>query len=127
MPSLRCRCLFPVVGRQRHSPNVLRLIKFDPAVQRVLRIDINYPSPGSLVRQVDVYRDSHSRSQPDFRSDQCSMDVDDDSLCLAGPAQIIILKRDHNLQRDTSTASVFPKRRLRQSGKDTHGGHYMNT
>ena len=113
MSTLRCRCLFPVVGRQRHSPNVLRLNKFDPAVQRILRIDINYPSPGSLVRQVDVYRDSHSRSQPDFRSDQCSMDVDDDSLSVAGPTPRNILKRDHNLQRDTSAAPRFPKRHLR--------------
>ena len=116
MSTLRCRCLFPVVGRQRHSPNVSRLIKFDPAVQRVLRIDINYPGPGSLVRQVDVHRDSHPRPQPDCRSDQCSMDVDDDSLSVAGPTPRIILKRDNHLQRDTSTASGIPKCRLRGHG-----------
>ena len=52
MPSLRVCC--PVIGRQRHSPNVSWLIKFDPAVPRILGIDIHNLSRGTLIRQVDV-------------------------------------------------------------------------
>ena len=54
MPGLQGRRLFPVFGRQRHSPNVSRLIKFDPTVQRVLWIDVDNASLSTLVRQVDV-------------------------------------------------------------------------
>jgi hypothetical protein len=60
MLSLQDRGLVPVVRRQGHSPNVSRLIECDPAVQRVLGIDIDNPSPGTLIRQVGVNPDSHS-------------------------------------------------------------------
>ncbi len=116
MSSLRCRALFPVIGRQGYSPNILRLIKLDPAVQRILRIDINYPSPGSLVSQVDIDRNSHPRSQSECRRDQCSVDVDDNSLSVASPTSRIILKRNNHLQRDTSAASGIAKCRLRRHG-----------
>ena len=61
VPGLQRRRLFPVLGRQIHSPNVLRLSKLDPATQRVLGIDKNDPGRSTLIRQVDVNRDSHSR------------------------------------------------------------------
>ena len=85
MPDPQGRCLFPIIRRQRHSPNVSWLIKFDPAVQRVLRIDIDNLSRSARIRQVDVNRDSHSATQPDCGCDQCSMEVDDDGLALARP------------------------------------------
>ena len=44
----RTMSLFPVVGRQRHSPNVVWLNKFDPAVQRIPRIDIDYRAAARL-------------------------------------------------------------------------------
>ena len=60
MPDLQGPCPFPVVGRQRHSPNVSRLVKFDPAAQLVSRINVNNASRSTLIRQLDVNRDSHS-------------------------------------------------------------------
>ena len=83
MPGLQGRYLFPVVERHGHAPDVSWLIKFDPAVQRVLRIDIDNPSRSTLIRQVDVNRDSHSTTQPNCGCDQCSVKVDDDSLAFA--------------------------------------------
>src|ERR1700722_4255760 len=59
---LQCRRLFPVLGRQAHSPNVLGLRKFDAAMQRVLGIDISNPGRCTLIRQIDVNRDSHSNT-----------------------------------------------------------------
>jgi len=82
---LEGRCLFPVVGGQRYSPNVSRLSEFDPAVQRVLWIDINHPSRGSFIRQVDANRDSHPTTQPNRGCDQRSVKVDHDGLALACP------------------------------------------
>jgi hypothetical protein len=61
MPSLRVCC--PVIGRQRHSPNVSWLIKFNPAVPRVLGIDIDNPSRSTLIRQVDV---NHGHTPPRY-------------------------------------------------------------
>src|ERR1019366_6094779 len=58
-------------------------IQFDPAVQRVLRIDVDNPSRSTLIRQVDVNRDSHPTTQPNCGRDQCSVKVDDDSLAFA--------------------------------------------
>ena len=63
MPGLQGCRLVPVIGWQRHSPNVSRLVEFNPAVQRVLRIDIDNPSRSALIRHVNVYRDSCSRAQ----------------------------------------------------------------
>jgi hypothetical protein len=60
-------------------------------MQPILRIDINYLTLGSHVRQIDVDRDCHPRSQAGCRGDQYSTDVDGDNLSLAGPAQIMIL------------------------------------
>ena len=45
MLGLQDRGLVPVVRRQGHSPNVPWLIECDPAVQRVLRTDIDNPEP----------------------------------------------------------------------------------
>jgi hypothetical protein len=45
MPGLQAPCFIPVIGRQRHSPNVSWLIKFDPAMKRVSRIDVRQPEP----------------------------------------------------------------------------------
>src|SRR5215470_10419978 len=50
MPDLQGRCLFPVIGRQGNSPNFPWLSKFDPAVQRVLRIGIDHAGFCTLVR-----------------------------------------------------------------------------
>src|ERR1035437_7316655 len=95
---LQGRCLGPVVREQRDSPNVSWLIKFDPALQRVLRIDIDTPSRSTLVRQVDVNRDSHSTTQPNCGCDQCSVKVDDDGLALASPTLSATLNnRDNHL------------------------------
>ncbi len=97
-PSLQVRCLFPVVRRHAHAPDVSWLIQFDPAVQRVLRIDIDNPSRSMLIRQVDVNRDSHSTTQPNCGCDQCSMKADDDGLALARPAPSASLNnRDNHL------------------------------
>ena len=52
--------LVPVVGWEGHSPDVARLVQFDAAVLRLRWIDIDDPSLGSLIRQIDVDRDSHS-------------------------------------------------------------------
>jgi len=121
MSTLRCR-LFPVVGRQRHSPNVSWLIKFDPAVQRVLRIDIDNPSRSTLIRQVDANRDSHSTAQSDCGYDQRSMKVDDDGLAIARSTPSFTLNRDQHLERDTSTSSGLAKCRWGgHEGKDTCG------
>ena len=65
--------------------SLLVRIKFDPAAQRVLRIDIDNPSRSSLIRQVDVNRYSHSTAQPNCGCDQCSVKVDDDGLAIARP------------------------------------------
>jgi hypothetical protein len=98
MPGLQGRYLFPVVERHGHAPDVSWLIKFDPAVQRVLRIDIDNPSRSTLIRQVDVNRDSHSTTQPNCGCDQCSVKVDDDGLALARPALSATLNnRDNHL------------------------------
>jgi hypothetical protein len=43
MLGLQGRGLVPVIGRHGHAPNVPWFIQFDPAVQRVLRIDIDNP------------------------------------------------------------------------------------
>src|ERR1035437_2972560 len=80
---LQDRGLVPVIGRHGHAPNVPWFIQFDPAVQRVLRIDIDNPSRSTLIRQVDVNRDSHPTAQPNCGCDQCSVKVDDDSLAFA--------------------------------------------
>ena len=108
-PGFQDRGLVPVIGRHGHAPDVSWLIKFDPAVQRVLRIDIDNPSRSTLVRQVDVNRDSHSIAQPNRGCDQCSVKVDDDGLAVARPALSAILNRDNHLQRDTSTSSGLMK------------------
>jgi hypothetical protein len=94
MPNLQGPCLFLVIGWQRYSPNVLRLYKFDPAVQRVLRIDINDSSRGTLIRQVDADRDSRSITQPSRCRDQRSMKIDDYGLTLACPTLCATLDGD---------------------------------
>ena len=97
MSDLESACLFPVIRRQRHSPNVLWLCEFDTAMQRVLRIDINYPSRGTLIRQVDANRNSHSPTQPNHGRDQRSMKVDHNSLTLTRPALSPALDRNYHL------------------------------
>ena len=72
-PSFRGHFLFPVIKRQRHSPNVSWLIKFDPAMQPVSRIDVDNPSCSTLTRQVDVDRDFHSTTQPNCGRDKRSV------------------------------------------------------
>lgn len=109
------RGLFPVIGRQRHSPNVTWLIKFDSTVPRVLRINIGNPSCSPLIRQVDKNRDPHSLPQLNSGCDQCSMKVDDDGLAIAGPILSVTLDSDSDLERHTSTSSGLMKRRC--------GGH----
>jgi hypothetical protein len=106
---LRGHCLFPVIGRQRYTPNVSWLSKFNPALQRVLRIDVNNPSSSSFVRHVDVNRDSHSSAQPNCRCDQRSIKADNDSLAIACPT-FITFDGDYHLQRNASTSSRFVKR-----------------
>ncbi len=108
-PGFQDRDLVPVIGRHGHAPDVSWLIKFDPAVQRVLRIDIDNPSRSTLVRQVDVNRDSYSIAQPNRGCDQCSVTVDHDGLAVARPALTALLNRDNHLQRDTSTSSGLMK------------------
>jgi hypothetical protein len=109
----------PVIGRQRHSPNVSRFIEFDSAMQRVFRIDINDASCSTLVRYVDVNRDSHSGAQPNCTCDQCSLKIDDDGLALTRPSLSTTLNRDPHLKRDTSASSGFVKRRYgRHERKD---------
>jgi hypothetical protein len=81
----------------RHSPNVSWLSKFDPAEQRVLRIDINNPSCSTLIRQVDANRDSHSTTQPNCGCDQRSVKVDDDGLALACPTLSATRDGDYHL------------------------------
>jgi len=97
MLGLQDRGLVPVIGRHGHAPDVLWLIKFDPAVQRVLRIDIDNPSRSTLIRQVDVNRDSYSIAQPNRGCDQCSVKVDDDGLAIARPRLSTTLNRDNHL------------------------------
>src|ERR1035437_8872980 len=110
-PRFQDRGFVPVIGRHGHAPNVSWLIKFDPAVQRVLRIDIDNPSRSTLIRQVDVNRDSHPTTQPNCGCDQCSVKVDDDGLALARPALSATLNnRDNYLERDTSTSTGIMKR-----------------
>src|SRR5208282_3951684 len=108
-PGLQDRGLVPVIGRHWHAPDVSWLIEFDPAAQRVLRIDIDNPSPSTLVRQVDVNRDSYSIAQPNRGCDQGSVKIDDDGLAVARPALTAILNRDNHLQRDTSASSGLMK------------------
>src|ERR1035437_6191955 len=91
------RGLVPVIGRHGHAPDVSWLIKFDPAAQRVLRIDIDNPSRSPLVRQVDMNRDSHSTTQPVCGCDQCYVKVDDDGLAIARPTPSTTLNRDNHL------------------------------
>jgi hypothetical protein len=53
---MQCGGLIPVIGRQRHSPDVPWLIQFDAAAQRVLRIGIDQASFGTLVRaSTDIF------------------------------------------------------------------------
>ncbi len=96
-PGFQDRGLVPVIGRHGNAPDVSWLIKFDPAVQRVLRIDIDNPSRRTLIRQVDVNRDSHSTAQPNRGCDQCSVKVDDDGLAIARPRLRATLNRDNHL------------------------------
>jgi len=103
-------CFFlPIIGRQRHSPNIPWLIQFDPAVLRILRVDINNASRSPLVRHVDLYRNSHPRSQPDCGCDQCSLKMDDYGLAIARPSLRATLDGDYHLQWDPSAASGFMK------------------
>ena len=97
MLGLQDRGLVPVIRRHGHAPDVSWLIKFDPAVQWVLSIDIDNPSRRTLIRQVDVNRDSHPTTQPNCGCDQSSMKVDDDGLALAGPTLSATLNRDNHL------------------------------
>ena len=121
MPDLQGRCLFLVIGRQRHSPNVSWLIKFDPAMQRVSRIDVDNPSRSTLIRQVDVNRDFHSTTQPNCGRDQCSLKVDDNGLAIARPTfSATTFDGDKHLERDTSASSGLAKcRRGGHERKDT--------
>src|ERR1019366_563359 len=97
-PGLQDRGLVPVIGRHGHAPDVSWLIQFDPAVQQVLRIDIDNPSRSTLIRQVDLNRDSHSAAQPNCGCDQCSVKVDDDGLAIASPTLSATLNnRDNHL------------------------------
>jgi hypothetical protein len=64
---------------------------------RVLRIDIDNPSRSTLIRQVDVNRDSHSTAQPNCGCDQCSVKVDDDGLAIARQTLSATLNRDYHL------------------------------
>ena len=96
-PGFQDRGLVPVIGRHGHAPDVSWLIKFDPAVQRVLRIDIDNPSRSTLIRQVDVNRDSHSTAQANRGCEQCSVKVDDDGLAIASPTFSPTLNRDNHL------------------------------
>jgi hypothetical protein len=97
LPDLEGTCFFPVAGRQRYSPNVVWLYQFNAAEQRVLRIDINHPSRGTLTRQVDANRDSHSTTQSSRGCDQRSMKVDHDGLALACPTLCTILDGNYHL------------------------------
>jgi hypothetical protein len=96
MLGLQDRGLVPVIGQHGHAPDVSWLIKFDPAAQRVLRIDIDNPSRSTLVRLVDVNRDSHPTAQPNCGCDQCSVEVDDDGLALARPTPSAALDNREN-------------------------------
>jgi hypothetical protein len=44
-PGLLRRSLSPVIGRQRHSPNIVWLSKFDPGGERILRTRYKLPKP----------------------------------------------------------------------------------
>jgi hypothetical protein len=92
-----------------YSPDVSRLIKFDPAVQRVLRIDINNPSGNTLIRYVDVNRDAHSAAQCNPGSDQCSLKIDDDGLSFTRPSLGTALHGNSHPQGNPSASSRFMK------------------
>lgn len=111
-----------------HTPNILRLIQFDPAVQRVLGVDRYDPSSSTLARHVDLYRNSHPRSQPDCGCDQCSLKIDDYGLAIARPRLRATLYGDYDLQWYPSAASGLAKsRRGGHERKDTCGGQPMNS
>jgi hypothetical protein len=107
----RVHSLIPVIWWQRYSPNVSRLIEFDPAVQRVLRVDVNYASGNTLICQVDVNRDSHSGAQHNPACDQCSLKIDDDGFAIAGPSLTDTFDGNYYLQWNPSASSVFTEGR----------------
>ena len=87
----------PIARRQGHSPNVSWLLQFDPAVQQVLRIDIDNPSRSTLVRQIDMNRDSKAQAQFDCGCDHCTVKADDDGLPIAGLTLSTTLNSDCHL------------------------------
>jgi hypothetical protein len=120
---LRGRGLAPIIGQHGNAPNVSRLIKFDPTVHRVGRININNPSRSTLVRQVDMNRNSHSSAQPNGGCDQCSVKVDGDGLAVAPAAPRFTLHRKNHLQRDAGTSSGLVKRRRGRHPRSIHAAY----
>ena len=48
-PDLQSPCLFPVVRRQRHPPDISRFLQFDTTVERIRGMDVDHPRRRSFV------------------------------------------------------------------------------
>jgi hypothetical protein len=59
-PGLLRRCLFPVIGRQGAPPKCYVAQQVIPQGSGFLGPDMNYSGGRTLIRQVDMDRDSHS-------------------------------------------------------------------
>jgi len=82
-----------------------------PQCQRILRIDVDNPSPSPLIGQVDANRDSHSHAQLDRGRDQCSMQADHNRFAIAcSIVATTTVDRNHHFNRDAATTSRLLKR-----------------
>ena len=122
VPDFRSRYLSPVIERQRHSPDISRLLQFYTAVQRILRSDEHNPSRRSLIGQVDMNRDFRASAQPNCGCDQYSMQVNDDGHTLARKTPRALFDCDYHFERDASTSSGITKLRGGHGWKDTCSG-----
>jgi len=87
----------PVIWRQGYTPNVLWFRQCDPAVQGLLRMDVDNLGKRTFVRQNDANLDLHADTQRNERGDQCSVKVDNDCIAFTGQRFTGALSNNPNL------------------------------
>jgi hypothetical protein len=91
--------------RQRDAPNVLRCIKPNAAMQGLARIDVHDRTSSTLVGQNDIHFNPHPDAQRHSTQKKCAMEVNDESLALAGDGFCDAPRSYLNFETDPSASS----------------------
>ncbi len=111
---VRMHVLTPVPRRQDDSPDVHRSFEFDAVMRRVVGLDIHHARRTFFPREVDVNHDVHARLQGMRARDESAVKINDDGFALAGKGNAGTEDLNGDLKRDTRTATMLEKWRMRR-------------